>query len=101
MTGPLSDATKKVMKSHDAYSRGEWMNPLNRIEWQKAVRAKKDTVTVKMKMPGDKKPHEYEFTIEYNNQQFIWVHPKDSRYLAPCGWFSVDKILDSQWVSNG
>jgi hypothetical protein len=81
--------------------RGEWLNPLNRMIWQRAFKAKSPTMTLRN---GQK------FSISYDDhgrKGKVWVaiipgHQKpDFDPFTPCGWFDYEEVVHPTWVSGG
>lgn len=86
-----------------SYKRGEWLNPLNRMVWQAAFKAKREEVTLTLKMPtgnGDKKT-KITFSIEYRSNGKIWVQPKNEGIFVPCGWFDYKTATELLWLTEG
>lgn len=84
--------------------RADWLDPINRIIWQKAFKAQAATMTLR-----DGRV----FTIDYRRVKVTsldvrksgvklkaWVFPKHGE-CAPCGWFPVDDVIDITWIQNG
>jgi len=81
-------------------SRGEWLNPLNRMVWQKAFKSKQTKMTLRN---GQK------FSIEYDcngREGKVWVQIvkgyEKSGFdpFTPCGWFDYEEVTDPQWVKG-
>ena len=81
-------------------TRGEWLNPLNRLIWQKTFKAKQTSMTLRN---GQK------FNISYDHNGRtgkVWVqiakgHAKPGfDNFTPCGWFDYDEVCDSTWITK-
>ena len=87
------------MTSDTATTTKDWKDPLNKLIWQKAFKARAKTMTLR---DGTK------YTIEYMKPSIdpvthmpvtkVWV--KVERGIAPCGWFTLEKVLDPSWVRS-
>ena len=76
-----------------------WKDPLNRLIWQKAFKARAKSMVLR-----DGKT----YIIEYMKPQIdpvtslpvtkAWVKIADG--VAPCGWFTVETVLDPSWVRS-
>lgn len=68
-------------------------DPMNRIIWQRAIRAKQTTLVTRQ---GKR------FDLDYDKiPDKVWfrVTPTGKASpLAPCGWLTIDKVLDSAWL---
>jgi hypothetical protein len=68
-----------------------WMNPLNRIVWFKAFKAKQQEVQI-----SDGR----QFRVDYSRQPGkIWIEPIGSS-LVPCGWFDAKRVSDKTWLEG-
>jgi hypothetical protein len=81
-------------------TRGEWLNPLNRLIWQQAFKAKKTQMTLR-------NGQVFNITYDMNDRVGkVWVqiakgHAKpgfDS--FTPCGWFDYDEVCDRTWITK-
>jgi hypothetical protein len=73
-------------------NRGEWLNPLNRMIWQRTIKARKTEMTLR----NGKK-----FKLDYKTgakRGEVWVSPEKG--FAPAGWFVIDKVLANDWVTS-
>ena len=73
-----------------------YLNPLNRVKWQFAIRAKKP----KVKLVDGR-----EFTLMYfkdtDNRNKVHFAPAGPRAgLVPNGVFDVDTVLTDEWLSG-
>jgi len=84
--------------------RGDWKDPLNRIIWQRAFKARATKMTLRdgrvftikyvTKPPmGDPMAKTRGDKIEY-----AWVQ-YDSAFV-PCGWFEVKEVLSMEWMRS-
>lgn len=80
--------------------RGEWLNPLNRMIWQRAFRAKETSMTLRN---GQK------FNIKYDYKGRtgkVWVQidrasaPQGFDSFTPCGWFDYNEVVDPNWIRS-
>ena len=88
---PAMTPTTKVVDAK--IGRGEWLNPLNRIIWQTAFRAKAKSMTLRN---GDK------FNLTYEEQSGtlkVWV--QSATYFVPAGWFDYNMVISKEWVTSG
>jgi len=81
-------------------SRGEWLNPLNRLIWQRAFKAKEPTMTLRN---GQK----FSITYDCNGRmgkawvQIVKGYEKSGfDPFTPCGWFDYKEVTDPQWVKG-
>jgi hypothetical protein len=96
---PKTAGTIQQIISSTALNRGEWLNPLNRLIWQKAWKDKATQVVLQLVPPGSKKKKTTVFTCDYKLKPgSVWVAPVDN--FAPCGWFVLDTVLSPLWVSE-
>lgn len=88
-----------------AASRGEWLDPLNKLIWQKAFRERATTMTLR----NGKK---YKIRYEKRNvrslddrlngiTEMAWVQLDGWVGNGPCGWFRVNEVLNPYWISEG
>lgn len=67
-----------------------WMNPLNKLIWRKAFKARATSVTIN---DGRK------FTLDYTKRKgFVLVKPADGA-LVPMGWFDLKRVASLEWIS--
>lgn len=79
--------------------KSEWLDPLNRMIWQRAFRLKLTETTLR---DGRK------FTIKYVDGKDregkpivkAWIRPVAGQGFAPCGWFVVKDCLDPLWLKE-
>lgn len=67
----------------------DWLNPLNRIAIQAAVRKRAKTCKTDrgvMYFDYDRKP------------DTVWISP--ARGSVPCGYYAIDRILDERWIAT-
>jgi len=84
--------------------RGDWKDPLNKIIWQRAFKARATEMTLR---DGRR------FTIKYVTKSpmgdpvakakgalidYAWV--QYDRAFAPCGWFEVKEVLSMDWMRS-
>lgn len=73
----------------------DWMNPLNKLRWQEAIRNRKRTVTM---LDGRR------FTLDYgsgphsDNVFFEPIPTPGNKGLVPRGTFSIEKVTDDDWI---
>jgi len=93
-------STVKTLVEHK-HTRGDWLNPLNRIIWQTAFKAKATQMTLR---DGRK------FNLTYEDRSGIlkvWVQiDRNSAYVGhsaflPCGWFDYDTVVSKEWITSG
>jgi len=67
-----------------------WMNPLNKLKWRAAIKARKTKVTL-----DDGRS----FTLDYDRRPGL-VLIKPTTGYAPMGWFNIDHVLkgDGEWI---
>lgn len=71
---------------------GTWMNPLNKLIWIKAFKAKQTLV----KLPGGA-----EFKCDYKLKPgLVWVSPANGKDLTPCGWFDLEVVTKKSWIES-
>lgn len=66
-------------------------DPLNRILWQQAIKARLPEVRLRNGMV---------FVLTYDNPKWpdqVWFTIKGESY-APCGWLNINKVLDGSWL---
>ena len=76
-----------------------WTNPLNRLIWQRAFKARASSMILR---DGKTYTIEYEeghVDVEGKKVTKAWVKIADN--VAPCGWFTVEKVLSPSWVTTG
>lgn len=83
-------------------SKSNWLDPLNKIIWQKAFRERATEMTLrdgrvftiryKTMCPfGDSEARRKGVVVDY-----AWVQPKGT-LGPPCGWFQVKDVLNPDW----
>jgi len=83
------------------HTRGEWLNPLNRMIWQKTFLAKNKTMTLRN---GQKFNLTYE---DRSGRMVVWVQiDRDSvrrgfDSFTPCGWFDYEQVTSKEWITSG
>jgi hypothetical protein len=74
-----------------------WTNPLDRITWQQAFKAR----APKMKLrDGNTYTIEYEPGVDRDGTKVTKAWVKKDGSTTPCGWFTVEKVLAPGWVSS-
>ena len=78
-----------------------WMDPLNKIIWRKAIKDKQTRVKIR---DGREFVLKYEMVydkIEQKKVEKVWISPapgKTQYEFAPCGWFTVQKFIKGSGV---
>ena len=74
-----------------------WTNPLNRLIWQKAFKARAASMVLR---DGKTYIIEYEPAVDFEGNKVTKAWVKIANGVAPCGWFTVEKVLSPSWVSG-
>jgi hypothetical protein len=70
----------------------DWLNPMNKLIWIKAFKAKSPTVTLR---DGRK------FTIKYKQRKgvdIVEVRPVEG--MVPLGFFELKQVTDNSWLDD-
>lgn len=74
-----------------------WTNPLDRLTWQKTFRTRATRMTLR---DGKEYIIEYRPGVDRDGQKVTKAWVKIADGIAPCGWFTVEKVLSKGWVSS-
>lgn len=70
----------------------DWLNPMNKLIWIKAFRAKQTTVAIR---DGRK------FTVRYFDRKGVpTIHVKPVDGFVPMGYFEYKKVTHNSWLSD-
>ena len=74
-----------------------WTNPLDRITWQRAFKARANMMILR---DGKKYTIEYEPAVDLDGNKVTKAWVKIADGVAPCGWFTVEKVLKPSWIKG-
>lgn len=66
-----------------------WMNPMNKIAFQKAIRDRKALATIGGVV----------YRFDYGKRPgYVWI--QTTAAFIPAGWFELGRVLDKHWIED-
>lgn len=70
----------------------DWLNPLNGLALQTAVRARRPNVNLNLHNGKTR------MLLTYEEPGKFYIKPENN--LIPCGWFDIDKVLNPYFLER-